>query len=176
MVVPFSNKPGSCFDDLCGARCGFSIPDSRWHAYQPVSPADHAQFFYLYIVLLREIGVKPRDELVHEGSMMRQVFQLKLVHIMAFFILVYVGAEVTIGGLLVSVVPRLTSPTDSFAGGWIVTFVLRERGAGAGAGYVSSGFFGGLMVGRVALIWVNRKVRSRQAVKLPCPYVKCYFR
>ena len=30
--------------------------------------------------------------------MMRQVFQLKLVHLMAFFILVYVGAEVTIGG------------------------------------------------------------------------------
>ena len=42
-----------------------------------------------------------------------------------------------------------------------MTFVLRERGAGAGAGYVSSGFFGGLTVGRMALIWVNRKVRVR---------------
>ena len=127
-------------------------------------------------MLLREIGVKPREEPMHEGSMMRQVFQLKLVHLMAFFILVYVGAEVTIGGLLVSVVSRLTNAADSFAGGWIVTFVLRERGAGAGAGYVSSGFFGGLMVGRVALIWVNRKVRSRRAVKSPRPYVKWCFR
>ena len=58
---------------------------------------------YFRLVLLREIGVQPRDEPVHEGSMMRQVFQLKLVHLMALFILVYVGAEVTIGELLVSV-------------------------------------------------------------------------
>lgn len=29
--------------------------------------------------------------------MMRQIMRMKLVHLMAFFILVYVGAEVTIG-------------------------------------------------------------------------------
>lgn len=40
-----------------------------------------------------------------------------------------------------------------------MTFVLQKRGAGSGAGYVSSGFFGGLTIGRVALIWLNRKVR-----------------
>ena len=39
-----------------------------------------------------------------------------------------------------------------------MTFVLDKRGAGSGAGYVSSGFFGGLTIGRIALIWVNRKV------------------
>jgi len=44
--------------------------------------------------------------------------------------------------------------------------VLRERGAGAAAGYVSSGFFGGLMVGRVALIWVNRKIGEKRVIYL----------
>jgi fucose permease len=44
---------------------------------------------------------------------------------MAFFILVYVGVEVTIGG-------------------WIVTFMLDVRGGGSSSGYVSSGFFGGM--------------------------------
>lgn len=52
-------------------------------------------------VLLHEIGVQPHEEPAHEGSMIRQVMELKLVHYMAFFILVYVGAEVTIGSYLI---------------------------------------------------------------------------
>lgn len=32
------------------------------------------------------------------NSKYRQVFRLKMVHLLAFFILVYVGVEVTIGG------------------------------------------------------------------------------
>lgn len=46
-------------------------------------------------------------------------------HLLAFFILVYVGVEVTIGG-------------------WIVTFIIDVRGGGASSGYISAGFFGGL--------------------------------
>jgi fucose permease len=64
---------------------------------------------------------------------------------MAFFILVYVGVEVTIGG-------------------WIVSFIINVRGGGSSSGYVSSGFFGGLTVGRVALLWVNKKVGERKVV------------
>ena len=30
-------------------------------------------------------------------------------------------------------------------GGWIVTFVIDKRGGGASAGYMSSGFFGGML-------------------------------
>ena len=48
----------------------------------------------------------------------------KLLHIMVAFVFVYVGTEVTVGG-------------------WIVTFIIGERGGDARAGYVSSGFFGG---------------------------------
>ena len=45
-------------------------------------------------------------------------------HILAVFILVYVGVEVTIGG-------------------WIVSYVIDERGGGPDSGYISSGFFAG---------------------------------
>ena len=43
-------------------------------------------------------------------------------------------------------------------GGWIVTYVIEVRGGGPSSGYISSGFFGGLTFGRVALLWVNSKV------------------
>ncbi|KAG9103584.1 hypothetical protein FRC06_009718, partial [Ceratobasidium sp. 370] len=59
----------------------------------------------------------------------------------------YVGTEVTIGG-------------------WIVTFLIDTRGGGASAGYVSSGFFAGLMLGRLALIWVNHKIGERRVVHI----------
>jgi len=52
------------------------------------------------------------------------VMKHKLLHIMVAFVFVYVGTEVTVGG-------------------WITTFIIGERGGGAEAGYVSSGFFGG---------------------------------
>lgn len=122
-------------------------------------------------VLLQEIGIQPHEEeSAQEGrAMIRQVMELKLVHLMAFFILVYVGAEVTIGwfhspilnAVLVFsyIITLLFTFADRDTGGWIVTFVLEKRGAGAGAGYVSSGFFGGLTIGRMGLIWVNNKVR-----------------
>ncbi|KAH7339692.1 major facilitator superfamily domain-containing protein [Rhizoctonia solani] len=79
----------------------------------------------------------------------KEIFSSRAVQLMAFFIWVYVGVEVTIGG-------------------WIVTFVIEERGGGPSAGYVSSGFFAGLMVGRVVLLWVNEKIGERRVVYLYC--------
>ncbi|KAG9102908.1 hypothetical protein FRC06_000827 [Ceratobasidium sp. 370] len=77
----------------------------------------------------------------------REIFTSRAVQLMAFFIWFYVGVEVTIGG-------------------WFVTFVIQERGGGSSAGYISSGFFGGLMLGRVALIWVNEKLGERRVIYL----------
>jgi len=48
-----------------------------------------------------------------------------------------------------------------FATGWIVTYIIDERGGGAASGYVSSGFFGGLALGRVVLLWLNALVGER---------------
>ena len=51
-------------------------------------------------------------------------------------------------------------------GGWIVTYIIKVRGGGPSSGYISSGFFGGLTVGRVALLWVNRVVGEKRVVFL----------
>ncbi|KDR80389.1 hypothetical protein GALMADRAFT_223273 [Galerina marginata CBS 339.88] len=89
--------------------------------------------------------VIPEKSAASEENTFRQVMRTRAVHLLAFFILVYVGVEVTIGG-------------------WIVTFIIDVRGGGPSAGYISSGFFGGLTVGRVALLWVNRKVGERRVL------------
>ena len=66
---------------------------------------DHSRTVRLYlriIACLAEIGQMP----VHEpeanangdNSKYKQMFKLRALHLMAFFILIYVGVEVTIGG------------------------------------------------------------------------------
>jgi fucose permease len=51
-------------------------------------------------------------------------------------------------------------------GGWIVTYIINVRGGGPSSGYVSSGFFGGLTLGRIGLLWFNKLVGDRSAVFL----------
>lgn len=94
---------------------------------------------------LAQIGLPPCEKGNSERSQLRQVFALRAVHLLAFFILVYVGVEVTVGG-------------------WIVTYIMDIRGGGPSSGYISSGFFGGLMIGRLCLLWVNRKVGERRVL------------
>lgn len=78
-------------------------------------------------------------------NVFKQIFRLPALHSLAVFAVIYVGIEVTIGG-------------------WIVTFIETKRAAGANAGYISSGFFGGIMIGRIALIWLNRKIGPRRVL------------
>ncbi|KAL1949087.1 hypothetical protein VTO73DRAFT_10893 [Trametes versicolor] len=96
---------------------------------------------------LAEIGQMPDRESRSSANKYKQIFGLRALHIMAMFILLYVGIEVTLGG-------------------WIVTYIVELRGGGASSGYISSGFFGGLTLGRVTLFWLNRKVGERRAVFL----------
>ncbi|KLO09001.1 MFS general substrate transporter [Schizopora paradoxa] len=76
-----------------------------------------------------------------------RILKLKIVHIFALFLFAYVGVEVTIGG-------------------WIVTFVEQKRGGGHSSGFITSGFFGGLALGRILFIWLNRKVGERRVIWL----------
>ncbi|KAF9077560.1 major facilitator superfamily domain-containing protein [Rhodocollybia butyracea] len=96
---------------------------------------------------LAQIGVEPGEKGTSEKSHFRQILSLKTVHLLAVFILVYVGVEVTVGG-------------------WVVTYILTVRGGGANSGYISAGFFGGLMLGRVVLLWVNQKIGERRVLYL----------
>ncbi|KAH9899243.1 MFS general substrate transporter [Cubamyces lactineus] len=99
---------------------------------------------------LLEIGQPPPEKTKESEAGMnkyKQVFRLRAVHLMAFFIFTYVGVEVTIGG-------------------WIVTYVIKERHGGASSGYISSGFFGGLTIGRIALLWLNKKIGEWRVIFL----------
>ena len=70
------------------------------------------------------------------------MFRLRSLHIMAIFILIFVGVEYTLG---VESCP--SSPIgrwiSAMRAGWIVTYVINLRGGGPDSGYISSGFFGG---------------------------------
>ncbi|KAA1472113.1 MFS general substrate transporter [Dentipellis sp. KUC8613] len=91
---------------------------------------------------LAQIGLVNEEEGSIDDNKFYQIFRLKALHVLAFFILVYVGTELTIGG-------------------WIVTYISQVRGGGASSGYISSGFFGGIVVGRTLLLWVNKRVGER---------------
>ncbi|KAJ4473093.1 MFS general substrate transporter [Lentinula aciculospora] len=103
--------------------------------------------------LLMETGQEPNEENPSDNpnltsnNLYRQIFNIQAVHFLAVFAFIYVGVEVTIGG-------------------WIVTFIIRERDGGPSAGYISSGFFGGLTLGRLGLMYVNKKVGERKVVFL----------
>ncbi|KZT32778.1 MFS general substrate transporter [Sistotremastrum suecicum HHB10207 ss-3] len=96
---------------------------------------------------LAEIGEASTETDESQQSKYSQIWKTKNVHLLAAFILVYVGVEVTTGG-------------------WIVTYIIQERGGGPSSGYISSGFFGGLTVGRLALLWVNKTVGERRVIWL----------
>ncbi|TCD69079.1 hypothetical protein EIP91_008977 [Steccherinum ochraceum] len=77
----------------------------------------------------------------------RQILNLRIIHFLSIFALIYVGVEVTLGG-------------------WIVTFIQQKRGGGASAGYISAGFFGGIMLGRVGLMWLTKLIGNRRVMFL----------
>ncbi|KAI0631195.1 MFS general substrate transporter [Trametes polyzona] len=94
----------------------------------------------------REIGLPPPEK--EPDSLLqryKRVFRLRVVHLMAFFAFVYVGIEVSIGS-------------------WIVTYIINLRHGGPSSGYISSGLFGGIMIGRVALLPLSKLIGDRRAI------------
>lgn len=86
----------------------------------------------------------PTQSLEAKGKLLK-ILSSPFVHVVALFTWIYVGVEVTIGG-------------------WAVAYLVQVRGAGENAGYTSSGFFAGLTIGRVAQIWVSKKMSEQNAV------------
>ncbi|KAL5635472.1 hypothetical protein ACGC1H_004310 [Rhizoctonia solani] len=78
-------------------------------------------------------GQRSRSQSAGERSAMRMTLASPIVWIFAIFLCTYTGSETTTGG-------------------WIVSFLLKERNADPDTvGYVASGFWGGLAVGRLLL-------------------------
>jgi fucose permease len=91
--------------------------------------------------------LKSNSSSSESSAKLRRILNTPFVHVVALFTWIYVGIEVTIGG-------------------WAVTYLVQVRGAGENAGYASSGFFGGLMIGRVVQIWVSTWLSEQMAVLL----------
>ncbi|KAH8079626.1 major facilitator superfamily domain-containing protein [Filobasidium floriforme] len=89
--------------------------------------------------------VSPSSKALGSHTKFKRILSSPFIHLVAAFSLLYVGIEVTIGG-------------------WAVTFIVEARGGGDDSGYVSSGFFGGLMVGRIVQIGVGRFVSEHRIV------------
>lgn len=82
------------------------------------------------------------------NSRTREAMKSGVTWIVAAFLLIYVGAEVSLGG-------------------WIVTFMIRVREAGPfESGMVSAGFWIGLTVGRFVLGWVTGRYGERKMVSI----------
>jgi len=99
-------------------------------------------------VCLRRAGeILPDNTAIEETNddKFGQLMRNKAVHLLALFLMVYIGVEVTIGG-------------------WIVTFLMIARGGGPMSGYVSTGFFGGLTLGRVVLVEVTKKIGTANSI------------
>lgn len=79
-------------------------------------------------------------------NLYHQIMRLKEVHYLAIFSLIYVGVEVSIGGVPHPHTFGANRRLIFFSAGWIVTFIEQKRGGGASAGYISSGFFAGACV------------------------------
>ncbi|KAF7309061.1 MFS domain-containing protein [Mycena kentingensis (nom. inval.)] len=77
----------------------------------------------------------------------RAMMSLPAVHYLSLFLFIAVGIEL-------------------MTAGWIVTFMIEMRGGGPSSGYVASGFWGGLTVGRVILLPVNKFLGEVRAIYL----------
>ncbi|KAJ7481904.1 MFS general substrate transporter [Mycena latifolia] len=80
-----------------------------------------------------------------EHSQLRQVLSIKALHLMALFLFVHVGVSIAITG-------------------WTVSYMISVRGGGSSAGYIAAGYAGGVVLGRIALIWVNKKIGENRGV------------
>ncbi|KAI0631012.1 MFS general substrate transporter [Trametes polyzona] len=97
--------------------------------------------------VMEDEGESGATENAVDTNKYKQVLGLKEVHVLSMFSLIYVGLEVTMGG-------------------WSVTYILERRNGDSNSGYIASGFFGGLMLGRILLMWLNKKIGERLALFL----------
>ncbi|KAF8456936.1 major facilitator superfamily domain-containing protein [Terfezia claveryi] len=83
-----------------------------------------------------------------QGGRTRESMKNKVTWFIAFFLWLYIGTEVSLGG-------------------WIVTFMIRvSNGSLFGSGMVSAGFWIGLTVGRFTLGWVTGRFGEKLMVSI----------
>ncbi|KAF7325438.1 MFS domain-containing protein [Mycena kentingensis (nom. inval.)] len=76
---------------------------------------------------------------------LRSMLALPAVHLLAGTLFICVGTEVVVGG-------------------WLVSFLIQVRGGSLKSGYVASGYWAGLMLGRLVLLPVNKWIGEVRAI------------
>ncbi|WVQ81603.1 hypothetical protein IAT38_003727 [Cryptococcus sp. DSM 104549] len=94
-----------------------------------------------------EAEAEMTQEKSDSGDKVKRMMRTPVVHFMAFYMVIYVGVEITIGG-------------------WATSFLLEERGGSDSSGYVSTGYFAGITLGRIALIPVSHLLGPHRSILL----------
>ncbi|KAL1852455.1 hypothetical protein VTK73DRAFT_9216 [Phialemonium thermophilum] len=82
------------------------------------------------------------------GRRLQDALSQKTVWVLSLFFFLYVGAEVT-------------------AGGWVVEFLISVRkGSPSRVGYVASGFWGGLALGRLVLADITHRLGDKRMISI----------
>lgn len=89
-------------------------------------------------------GLPPHPANLKRQNEFRQIWSLKVVHLLSVFVLAYCGLEVTIGSAFMKCWIDRMRPYGFRLSGWSVTYLIHRTGGGSSSGYVSSGFFGGM--------------------------------
>ncbi|GAA6052974.1 hypothetical protein JCM3770_001157 [Rhodotorula araucariae] len=80
-----------------------------------------------------------------QKSLLLQALTQRATFFSAIFLMLYVGSEVSMGG-------------------WIVTFLLTSRNGGNDVGYVATGFWLGLALGRLLLAPLNTRIGEKRVI------------
>ncbi|KAF4985730.1 hypothetical protein FDECE_16370 [Fusarium decemcellulare] len=100
----------------------------------------------VFFAFRRYISRQTKDASTQANRQLKQALSKKAVWILCLFFFLYVGAEVT-------------------SGGWVVEFLISVRhGSSEKVGYVATGYWAGLTVGRVALADITYKLGQRRMV------------
>jgi hypothetical protein len=147
-----------------------------------------ALFNYAISECFKMFGQQTTEGTEDERSSLKPILRAKAVHFWRSLFLPMLGLKLRsgVGHFFVSEGINLLRIL-----GWIVTFMLDVRGGGPSSGYVSSGFFSGrspllpetrelatqcksqgLMLGRVALLWVTSKVECIPLSSFVPPLIK----
>ena len=102
LVVPLSRVVGYRIDKHRTLDCCISLKEPGWFVFTVIQLC--STFIFL-AECLAQIGQPAGEQNESEKSHMKQILALKDVHLLAVFILVYVGVEVTIGGMSVMSMP-----------------------------------------------------------------------
>ena len=97
MVFSLSGVPSHCNDQHCISCSHVSLQDSRRCVRSLLNIAS-PDTRSITIECLAQIGQAADETGISEESKIRQIVRIRAVHLLALFILVYVGVEVTIAG------------------------------------------------------------------------------